>query len=51
MKINKLIFSPFGWGEINYGDFEGILSGDALVKPAMSHLQTWPELYVEGETY
>jgi hypothetical protein len=51
MKISKLIFSPFGWGEINYRDFEGILSGGALVKPDMSHLQTWPELYVEGETY
>ncbi len=47
----KIGVSPFGWGEIAYRDYEIIASGCTLVKPDMSHLETWPQLYVEEETY
>jgi hypothetical protein len=43
--------SPFGHGEICLRDFETFLAGAALVKPDMSHVETWPPFYVDGETY
>jgi len=43
--------SPFGYGEVCFRDFEVILAGAALVKPDMSHLETWPPLYTDGECY
>ena len=48
---SKIGISPFGWGEINYRDFEIIINGALLIKSDMSHLETWPPLYVENETY
>ena len=48
---SKIVVSPFGWGEINYKDYEAFLSGVLLVKPDMSHLDTWPMLYKNNETY
>ena len=47
----KVAVSPFGWGEPSYKDFEIIINGGALVKPDMSHLETWPDLYLADETY
>lgn len=47
----KTVCSPFGWGEICTRDFEAFLYGAALVKPDMSHLETYPNWYVENETY
>ena len=51
LSTSQLAISPFGWGEINYRDFETFQSGCALVKPSMHHLETWPDLYKPGETY
>lgn len=48
---SKIIFSPFGWGELCFRDFEAVLSGSLLIKPDMSHLETWPDIFVPGETY
>ena len=47
----KVAVSPFGWGEPSYKDFEVMLNGAALLKPDVTHMQTWPDLYVAGETY
>jgi hypothetical protein len=47
----KVSVSPFGWGEPSYKDFEVIINGAALLKPDVSHMETWPNLYVAGETY
>ena len=47
----KVAVSPFGWGEPSYKDFEVIISGAALLKPDVSHMETWPDLYVAGKTY
>ncbi len=50
MEASKLVVSPFGLGEITLKDFEAFLSGALLLKPDMSHMDTWPELFVDGET-
>jgi hypothetical protein len=39
------VVSPYGWGEICYRDFEACLGGSYLIKPDMSHLSTWPNIY------
>ncbi|OUL43732.1 hypothetical protein B0W81_02335 [Prochlorococcus sp. HOT_208_60] len=41
------ILSPFGWGEICYRDYEAVMCGNALVKPDMSHIETWPNIYTD----
>ena len=45
---SKVSISPFGWGEINYRDFETFLCGSLLIKPKMNHLKTWPNFYRDG---
>ena len=39
--------SPFGFGEITLKDFETFLSGSVLVKPNMSHMETYPNFYID----
>jgi hypothetical protein len=51
MSNAMIALSPFGWGEICFRDFEAVLRGAALMKPDMSHLQTWPDIYQPYETY
>lgn len=51
MARSRAVLSPFGWGEICYRDFEAMLFGCALLKPSLRHLETWPDLLREGETY
>jgi hypothetical protein len=36
---------------VNYKDFETFISGALLLKPDMSHLETYPDLYQEDVTY
>lgn len=47
---SKVVISPFGLGEITLRDFEVMMSGSLLYKPDMSHMTTWPNLFVDGET-
>ena len=42
------VLSPFGWGEVCYRDFESVLFGKLLIKPSMSHIQTWPNIYTDS---
>jgi len=51
LKNSKVVASPFGYSEINYKDFETFICGALLLKPDMTHLETYPSLYLEGETY
>ena len=51
LAASKVCFSPFGYGEVCWRDFEAIFSGALLVKPRVEHLTTAPDLFVEGETY
>ena len=48
---SKIVLSPFGWGEVCFRDFEAILAGALLFKPDMSHMLTWPNVYIPNETY
>ena len=46
MRDSKVVVSPFGWGEINVPrDYEVALSGSILIKPDLSHLDTWPDIF------
>ena len=50
MRQARAVISPFGYGEITLKDFEAALCGALLVKPDMTHLETWPDLFRDGET-
>ena len=50
LQRSKVAISPFGLGEITLRDFEIFLSGAAMLKPDMSGIETWPDLYRDGET-
>jgi len=39
------MLSPFGWGEVCYRDFEAAIGGAVLIKPNMSHVATWPNIF------
>ena len=47
----KTCFSPFGYGEVCWRDFEAVLCGAVLLKQDMSHVQTDPDIFEAGETY
>lgn len=51
LRESKTCVSPFGHGEICYRDFEAIINGCVLIKPDMSHILTWPDIYKKNETY
>jgi hypothetical protein len=51
LRQSRLCFSPFGYGEICWRDYEAIMSGAVLVKPHMSHIECVPDIYRPGETY
>jgi hypothetical protein len=48
---SRLCFSPFGFGEVCWRDFEAIAAGAVLIKPDMSHIETYPNIYKAYETY
>lgn len=48
---SKIVFSPFGWGEICFRDYEAVACGCLLLKQDMSHLETEPDIYRPMETY
>lgn len=50
MQKTRLVISPFGLGEITLKDFEATLCGAALLKPDVSHMETWPNLFISGQT-
>jgi hypothetical protein len=48
---SRIILSPFGWGELCKRDFEAVYNRSLMLKPDMSHLETWPDVFAPGETY
>jgi hypothetical protein len=48
---SKLCFSPFGYGEVCWRDFEAMLTGSLLLKPDMAHLSCCPDVFSPYETY
>jgi hypothetical protein len=51
LRSSKMCFSPFGYGEVCWRDFEAAATGTLLLKPDMAHIETEPDLYLPGETY
>lgn len=51
LKSSKAVVSPFGHGEPCYRDMEAFIHGAILVKPSMAHVDTFPNVYKEHETY
>ncbi|WP_127110487.1 glycosyltransferase [Pararhodobacter zhoushanensis] len=51
MSRSKLGFSPFGYGEVCWRDYESIMAGAVLLKPDMRHIETAPDIFEPWETY
>ena len=51
LEVSRAALSPFGYGEINIRDFECFSRGVLLIKPDVSHLETFPSFYQNTETY
>lgn len=51
LRDSKIVFSPFGWGELCFRDYEAVIWGALLVKPSMEHLETHPDIFREGVSY
>ena len=50
LRHSQIGVGPFGVGEITLRDFEIIICGALLLKPDMSHMETWPNLFIDRET-
>lgn len=50
MFLSRVVVSPWGWGESCHRDYEAILLGAVLVKPPMSHVRCWPDIYAPGQS-
>lgn len=51
MAHSKICFSPFGYGEICWRDFEALSVGALLIKPDVSHIDLRPNVLIPNETY
>jgi Glycosyl transferases group 1 len=51
LRASKLCFSPFGYGEVCWRDYEAVMCGSILVKPDMSHVETAPDIFQSNLTY
>ncbi len=51
MRRSKLCYSPFGYGEVCWRDYEAFATGAMLLKPDMAHVRTFPSVFLPGETY
>lgn len=51
LRASKICFSPFGYGEICWRDYEAAFSGALLLKPDTGHVQTTPDIFQTGKTY
>ena len=43
------VLSPYGASEVCYRDFEAAQYGAVMLKPKMSHLITWPDIYQDDQ--
>ena len=47
----KVLVAPFGYGEMAPRDLESAQLGSILIKPDMSHVDTYPNVYIDDNTY
>ncbi|MBI4781108.1 MAG: glycosyltransferase family 1 protein [Oscillatoriophycideae cyanobacterium NC_groundwater_1537_Pr4_S-0.65um_50_18] len=48
---SRIAFSPFGWGEVTFRDFEAVCYGCLLIKPSIEHIDVAPNIFIPGVTY
>tara|TARA_R110001583_G_scaffold90811_1_gene232801 strand:+ start:107 stop:1780 length:1674 start_codon:yes stop_codon:yes gene_type:complete len=48
---SKIIFAPFGYGEMAPRDLEAAMYGSILLKPDMGYLETSPNIFENNKTY
>ncbi len=51
LRNSKVSIGAFGWGEVCYREFEAAICGTAFMTANMDSIETWPNIYHEGETY
>lgn len=51
LRNSKFCFSPFGYGEVCWRDFEAMATGALLLKPDMSHVQLVNDFFRPYDTY
>lgn len=51
LQQSKICFSPFGYGEVCWRDYEAVLTGAVLLKQDMAHVETKPDIFEANETY
>ena len=51
LRQSKVCFSPIGYGEVCWRDFEAVMCGALLIKPDVGHLRITPDIFRAGETY
>ena len=51
LRNSKVSIGAYGWGEVCYREFEAINCGAAILFPDMSNIETWPNIYINNETY
>ncbi len=51
LERSRIVFSPFGWGETTWRDYESVCADCLLLKPDISHVDSAPNIYRAGETY
>ena len=47
----KILLAPFGYGEMAPRDLDAAQFGSILIKPDLSYLDTYPNPYIDKETY
>jgi hypothetical protein len=51
LRRSKMALSPYGMGEVCFRDFEIIQFGSIMIKPDMSSVLMYPNIYIPYETY
>lgn len=51
VSLSKVLVAPFGYGEMAPRDLESAQLGSLLIKPDMSHVDTYPNIYIKDKTY
>ena len=51
LRNSKVSVGAYGWGEVCYREFEATICGTAFMTADMSNIETWPNIYHDGETY
>ena len=51
MYNSKIVTAPIGYGEMAVRDIEAAAFGSVLLKPDMSHIDSYPFIYHDKETY